>query len=525
MMHSSSSVGTGPYAAISRPARPADDGETGSSNNRYDPEKEVAEEFGQLLPHVQEADVTPQQQQQQQQNPQAAVDGKGGGWSELSLERAPSDDENGRAISTPEDDYSFEPLSSSPAAAGDVIVDNDGHENDYVWGPQHLLSGGRYYEYAANSGRHIASSLRSLLPGVVPTSVVDDSAQDVIKSKQDKINNGDANLQPSQQPAKSGLPYTLAAEPSRATSRLDSYSVHTETYIFGSEFGDIVSADGDGGDVSSLFSREASSVLPDFDEESFETAKEGAQSVEASLVDDDDDDSSGGGTNNAEPPLVDTRKHDEEESKQATLNFSRDEGEVAAAEQQQLLQLGDALKPSEPHKTTLRSEVIEILQEDIGKVNDAFLETLHKTSELVHPVGDTARSGTPIRQRLHGISQSLSQRAIGVTRSVSESASAAIPSNLGERSTQLLQQAHRAEEAVASSASEALSRVHLSLPSSSPGEALSRVHVPAIASSIVSASVNVIEGFDDAVEALRVDDTDVCDDAEILSSLTAGAYA
>ena len=422
--------------------------------------------------------------------------------------------------------------SAAAAADEDVIVDNDESENDYVWGPQHLFNIGRYYEYttyAANSGRQIVSSLRNrLLPvDTTQTSASDDLAQvDVIEAKQEEdANNVDAKLQQQQLPPESSLPYKLAAESSRVPSRLDSYSVHTETYVFESDHGDGTAVDGDEGNITSLFSREASIGPPEVDEKSFETAEEGERSVEVSLVDEDDNVSSGDGACDRVSTASFVDAHDQEEPVNTASNTLSGKDELLPAEQQQ--QDGADVQLNESsHKSTLRSEVIEILQEDIGKVNDAFLDTLHKTSELVvQPVAARARSGGPVHQRLYAVSQSLSHKAMDVTRSVSESASAVIPSNLGEKSTKLLEQAHKAEEAIANSAGEAISRVRSSVTSSSAGEALSHVHVSTVASSIVSAGVDVIENFEDAVEALRVDDIDACDDAEMLSGLTAGAYA
>ena len=160
---------------------------------------------------------------------------------------------------------------------------------------------------------------------------------------------------------------------------------------------------------------------------------------------------------------------------------------------------------------TLRTEVVEVLHEDISRVNDAFLDTVHKTSALMQPIAEAARrqsgASSQVRQRLSNISRSISERA-------SSTATVVIPTrqSIQEKSARLWKKAHEAEETLVHAAYETEKTVIAAAPTIRMPEAIS----------------DTLKSVEAAAEELRVNDVDVqssVDDAELLSQLTAGAYA
>ena len=330
------------------------------------------------------------------------------------------------------------------------------------------------------------------------------------------------------------LPYELAPPAAASMSRgystssdgdpfardIISSSVHTETYIFeDANNNEGIDASGgifDGG--KPLFSRGESvanasrniqsTCSEDDDDASYATANsdtcmhaydEDVVLSGISLVDDDGDAST----------YIASQGIDNEITKmKPTSSFQESEQDD-----------NDAIfYNADEQEHTLRTEVVEVLYEDISRVNDAFLDTVHKTSALMQPIAEAARrqsgASSPVRQRLSNISQT----AIGIKRSISERASSTatvvIPTrqSIREKSARLWKKAHEAEETLVHAAYETEKTVIAAAPTIRMPEAIS----------------DALKSVEAAAEELRVNDVDVqssVDDAELLSQLTAGAYA
>ena len=117
---------------------------------------------------------------------------------------------------------------------------------------------------------------------------------------------------------------------------------------------------------------------------------------------------------------------------------------------------------------TLRAEVVEVLYEDISRVNDAFLDTVYKTSALMQPIAEVARrqsgASNPVRQRLSNISERATSTATVV-----------IPTRqfIREKSARLWKKAHEAEETVVHAAYETEKTIIAAAPKIRMPEAIS----------------------------------------------------
>ena len=535
MMHSSSSVGDGPYSSPCRssPSSASIDDDCQNTTqceakSEVDPNDDdtttTIQEFGQVVEAMlQPADENSQSHSLSAQpsictagarrsvscseSPQHHIDsiacsprGSHPGWSELPVEPcAPV-----TSIFN-DDNFSFAPtidrqVDVPHSTKADVVVQVDDvdeenvvvhvdyvdEENDYAWGPQHLE-----YFYARSKGRQLVSSLWSMVPGMNQESRrVPIAAREVTAVKSDRASERVPGLEDEENDSSEILASALAP---RESLGLADCSNHTETYIFSNATGE-----SDGNELPPLFSSRHSTMLPsnetgdDMDEDSFETAEEVTPSDMESLR---KESLISGGEGREEKPVEDKSdqgayedSYYEEQNDESVADWSPESEpsslhllEARGATNSKLLSAVTGEPEDIPHKSTLRSEVIEVIQEDVEKVNEAFLDTLQKTSELVHPVA----------RKVYGMSKSASPST-----------------QIGEKSTLFYNSAKKTEQVIANTISDAISNAQVSARSST----------------IFSTGLSVLAAIESAVEDLRNHNTDASEDAEYLSQLTAGAY-
>jgi len=590
MMHSSSSVGAGPYD----PGGTAEDQDTDETSPFPTTTSNPAPAQKQHDTSSPATDVQNKQKpggggvsqqrhhrlpsSQNQHRPEGAptsIADACSGWCDLSVECDRTDD------TAEQDDFSF-----APAITAAAIVANDNHEyvqsedidddddaggeNDYVWGPQHLFlsqyssvrnssqsqcHGYNIYGYmyghgayeaataaavsAKNSGRHLIGTLYSHLPSRGGGGC----DNDVVYAVADPGDSGDdgageeaAGMIETKVPEPLELPYELAppvtvsmprdfsnsSDGDPLTDDVISSSVHTETYIF-DEDQCIFPSDKFNGDEP-LFSRGAS----------MEYASDNMKSIS------ENGDSSYTGTHGygEEVALTGTSLACDSKANEELLHSPQHSHIPVKPEiftQESENDDGEYFYIADEQMSTLRSEVVEVLQEDITRVNEAFLDTLHKTSALVQPIAAAASrqsgSTSPVRQRLSAISET----AIGLSRSVSERAdstgtsvaparqsirqmSIRLWNKAHEAEEKLVHAAHKAEKSAISTAGEAISQI----------SQISHIHVSGPSMNMPKAIAAALESAEAVVEELRVIDVDIqsgVNDAELLSQMTAGAYA
>ena len=573
MMHSSSSVGAGPYDPGGAPEDQDTPFDTSTSlsttnQNQHDMHEDASTHASDLQ-NKQKPEVS-QQRRHRRPRPQHPsgedlaqpcrnTDRGGSGWCDLMVEY---DRTGGTAAEL--DDFSFAPTGTAAIVGSDnhgehSDDDNDDEEegeNDYVWGPQHLflsryksvrknksqsqrngysISGYGHGAFEAasaaaasarNCGRQLMGSLYSHLPrypehgGGGELEATAHSLDDDVAAAEEESTGIIENEWPYElaPPATVSMSrgYSNGSDGDSLTRDIISSSVHTETYIFEDNQNMIIPSDKDlddnGSMPSDLFPTTFSS---EDDNTSYVTAiaeaNDGGEETALTGISLVDDDEYQGSANNCE---------EMSHSPQIRQVFPTQDSERDD---------DDYFYNADEPTTSLRSEVVEVLQEDIGRVNEAFLDTIHKTSALVEPIAAVARrqstSSSPVRQRLSVLSQS----ALGITRSMSERASntvtATIPTrqSLREKSGRLWNKAHEAEETILYAAHKAEKSAI-----STAGKAMSHIHVPVPSMKMPEAISDALESVEAAAEELRVNDVDVqsgVDDAELLSQLTAGAYA
>ena len=561
-MHSSSSVGAGPYD----PGGAAEDHDTPDDaspcvatmrQNQLEMHEYKSSHAPDLLQNKQKPEVSHQRPRRPRPHHPSeenlatlhpTPNSGSSGWCDLTVEY----DRTGDTASEL-DDFSFAPAGTAAIVAGDNHEyvqgeNNNGNcdeeeegENDYVWGPQHLLSS-RYnfaltnnqYGHGAleaasaaaasarSSGRQLVGSLYSHLPSyprhggggeLVETSAhsLDDDA--VVEEESAGIieNEWPYELAP---PATVSMSrgYSNSSDSDSLTRDIISSSVHTETYIFDDNQTMLHSPDKLLDDNEPLFSKEElrtsaalnSMKCSEDDDTSYATANSETHSDgwgEAEL---------------SGLPLVDGDTYEAV----GKTDWKYDYFDLTSEHDDEHY-FYNADEPT----NTLRSEIVEVLQEDIGRVNEAFLDTIQKTSALVEPIAAVTRrqstSSSPIRQRLSILSQS----ALGMSERASKTVAITIPTkeSIREKSSRLWNKTHEAEETILYAAHKAEKSAI-----ATAGKAMSHIHVPVPSMKMTEAISDALESVEAAAEELRVNDIDVqsgVDDAELLSQLTAGAYA
>ena len=538
MMHSSSSVGAGPYDPGSAAEDECDTNETLACDAAITPapahnEPELCSPNPEtdLLQNKEKPEVSRRQHRRsrppyQQDRVSAQLhsnrNGVGSGWCELSVEC----DRTGGA----QDDFSFAPASSNHEnVQGDNDDDEEG-ENDYVWGPQHLnlfISGYRAdhlhgaYEAATAAASSVQSSGRTLVGSLYSHLHVPGHSKLKVEPSGSNVDEEAGRI------TQNDLPYELAPPAAASMSRgystsshgdpfardIISSSVHTETYIFE--------------DANNNEGIDASGGIFDGDKPLFsrgESVANASRNIQSTCSEDDDDASYA--TANSDMNAYDEdvvlsgiSLVDDDGDTSTYITSQGIDNEITNMKQTSSFQEGkqddnDAIfYNADEQEHTLRTEVVEVLHEDISRVNDAFLDTVHKTSALMQPIAEAARmrrqsgASSPVRQRLSNISRSISERA-------SSTATVVIPTrqSIREKSARLWKKAYEAEETLVHAAYETEKTVIAAAPTIRMPEAIS----------------DTLKSVEAAAEELRVNDVDVqssVDDAELLSQLTAGAYA
>ena len=436
MMHSSSSVGAGPYD----PGGTAEDHDTpedassspssmkqnqhnmheGESSHASDLQNKQKPGVSHHRHHRRPRPQQPSEEDLAQLHPKP--DSGGSGWCDLTVEY----DRTGTPAEL--DDFSFAPAGTAAIVASDnhEIVqgeDNDDNnddeeegENDYVWGPQHLflsryksvhntrgysISGYGHgaYEAASAAAASARSSGRQLMGNLYShlSSYPERGGGAELEASAHSLGDGvAAEEEESVRIIENEWPYELAPPTTVSMSRgysngsdgdslirdIISSSVHTETYIFEDDNQNmLISSDKDddyGSMPSTLFP--TTTCSSEDDNTSYATAnaetKDGGEEnalTGISLVDDDEYQDS---VNNCDV----TGNKEMSHSPQIRSVFSTQDREHDDDDDDDYFYNAD-----EP-TSTLRSEVVDVLQEDIGRVSEAFLDTIHKTSALVEPI-------------------------------------------------------------------------------------------------------------------------------------------